>query len=233
MTALVTYQLRDGIATITMDDGKVNALSVAMLAEINAALDRATADRAVVILTGRDNVFSAGFDLRTLAAGSAETATMVRTGFELGERLFLHPRPVVIACTGHAIAMGSFLVLGGDYRIGVAGPHKIGANEVAIGVTMPHFGLEICRYRLSPSHLQRALLHAELFPPDQAVVAGFLDRVVAAPELQDTAWRIAGELAKLNAAAHAATKQRVRAAAAVAIRAAVAADGSALQVQSR
>src|SRR3954468_10810787 len=108
---LVTDRIEDAIATITMDDGKRNALSPAMLAELNAALDRAEAARALVVLTGRDGVFSAGFDLRVLGNAGADAAGMVRTGFELAARLLAFPTPTVVACTGHAIAMGAFLVL--------------------------------------------------------------------------------------------------------------------------
>src|SRR5215471_17406783 len=101
---LVTYHEGDAIATITMDDGKVNALSMPMFDEVNAALDRAEAAGAAVVLAGRDGVFSAGFDLGVLRAGGAAAAALVRTGFELSARLLAFPAPVVVACTGHAIA---------------------------------------------------------------------------------------------------------------------------------
>src|SRR6266581_657121 len=198
MRALVTYQLQDSIATITMDDGKMNVLSVGMFMEINDAFDRAKADRAVVVLTGREGVFSAGFDLRVLGAGGPDAYEMVRTGFELAERILSFPTPVVIACTGHAIAMGAFLLLSGDYRVGALGAHKIGANEVAIGITMPFFGIEICRQRLAPAHFHRAVITAEMYRPEDAVAAGFLDRVVPASELEDFARSTAVELGKLN-----------------------------------
>src|SRR5262245_33988224 len=128
MSSRVHYDRQDSIATIRMDDGKLNVLSPAMFAELSDAFDRARADRAVVVLTGRPGVFSAGFDLRVLRAGGAEASRMVRTGFELAERILSFPSPVVIACTGHALAMGVFLVLAGDYRIGALGAHRIGAN---------------------------------------------------------------------------------------------------------
>jgi enoyl-CoA hydratase len=225
----LSYELRDGIATISMDDGKSNVLSTGMFTEINRALDRATTDRAVVVLSGREGVFSAGFDLRVLGAGGTDAYAMVRTGFELAERLLSLPVPVVIACTGHAIAMGAFLLLSGDYRVGAAGPYRIGANEVAIGITMPFFGVEICRQRLAPAHFQRAVINAEIYRPDDAVAAGFLDRVVAPSELGDAARAAAGELAKLDVGVHTATKLRARAHALEAIRAAIAADDAAFR----
>src|SRR5436190_10588804 len=104
MSTLVTYRVDDGIATITMDDGKRNALSPQMFAELNAAFDRALADQVPVILTGRDETFSAGFDLKVMMAGGRTAADMVLGGFELGERLMQFPTPVVAACNGNAIA---------------------------------------------------------------------------------------------------------------------------------
>src|SRR6185369_4408712 len=96
MGTLVTYRLEDSLATITMDDGKVNVLSMPMFAELNAALDRAEADRAAVLLAGRPNVFSGGFDLKVLMAGGRDASTLVLTGFRLGERLLGFPHPVVV-----------------------------------------------------------------------------------------------------------------------------------------
>lgn len=229
MPDLVTYQYTDSIATITLDDGKVNVLSPQMLAEINAALDRATADRAVVIVTGREGMFSAGFDLRVLTAGGPDALGMLRSGFELAERLLSFPMPAVIACNGHAVAMGVFLLLSGDYRVGVAGPYKIVANEVAIGLTMPRAAVEICRQRLAPAHFNRAVILAEPYSPEDAVAAGFLDRVAQPAELQEVARAIAVQLGKLNMNAHAASKLRAREQALKAIRAAIEADMASLQ----
>src|SRR5215472_1534143 len=118
MKSLVRYEFSQSVATVTMDDGKVNVLSVEMLDQLNGALDRALDDDAVVVLTGRDGVFSAGFDLAVLRAGGPAAAQMLLAGFELAERLLQFPRPVVVACSGHAVAMGVFLLLSGDYRIG-------------------------------------------------------------------------------------------------------------------
>jgi enoyl-CoA hydratase len=210
VTDLLSYELNDSIATITLDDGKVNVLSPQMLSDINGALDRAEADDAVVVLAGRPGVFSAGFDLKILGAGGDEALIMLRAGFELAARVLSFPRPVVVACGGHAIAMGVFLLLSGDYRIGAAGPYKITANEVAIGLTMPRAAVEICRQRLAPAHFSRATVIAEVFDPGTAVAAGFLDRVVGAAELASTAREVAGQLRALDMDAHAATKLRAR-----------------------
>jgi enoyl-CoA hydratase len=200
-----------------------------MFAQLNAAFDRAAQDRSVVVLAGREGVFSAGFDLRTLGAGGADAHAMVRMGFELAERVLSFPAPVVVACGGHALAMGVFLVLAGDYRVGALGPFRIGANEVAIGITMPFFGVEICRQRLSPAHFHRAVINAEIYGPEDAVAAGFLDRVVPAADLHEAARGAAADLGKLDAGVHAASKLRARRHALQAVRAAIEADDAAFR----
>jgi enoyl-CoA hydratase len=232
MAALVSYQLEDSVATVTMDDGKVNVLSPRMLTELGAAFDRAEADQAVVVLTGRPGVFSAGFDLSILKAGGTEARGMLRSGFELAERILSFPAPVLIACPGHAIAMGLFLLLSGDYRIGTDASYKLTANEVAIGLTMPQAAIEICRQRLGPAYLTRAVILAEVFSPDGAVAAGLLDRVVPETELRPAARTAAAALTGLDLAAHAATKLRVRRQTLTALRAAIADDDAAARTSA-
>jgi enoyl-CoA hydratase len=213
------------VATIVMDDGKVNVLSPAMQAELTAALDKAAADEAVVLIAGREGVFSAGFDLTLLRERDERAAAMVRGGFELAARLLGFPTPVVIACPGHAVAMGAFLLLSADYRVGAAGSYRLTANEVAIGLPLPHTALEILRQRLTPAALGRAAALAEPFGPANAVEAGFLDRVVPADELLPTATAVATALAALDRRAHWETKQRLRQPVLDAIRGAMVADG--------
>jgi enoyl-CoA hydratase len=224
MDSHVRYELRDGIAEIRIDDGKVNALSPELLGQLGGAFDRAKSDRAAVMLAGREGFFSAGFDLRVLRAGGPAATELVRTGFELAERILAFPTPVVIACTGHAIAMGVFLALAGDYRIGALGGFRIGANEVAIGIPMPRFGVEMLRQRLAPAHFQRAVALAEMYAPEDAVAAGFLDRVVPAADVVRAAREVAAQLATLPAEVHAASKLRARDPSLRAIRAAIEAD---------
>ena len=221
MAELVRYDLNDGIATITMDDGKVNVLSLAMLRELHAAVDQAERDGAVVILAGRDGYLSAGFDLRVFAAGGEPVFEMLQLGATLTERLLGFPRPVVIACGGHAVAAGGFLLLSADLRIGVDGPFRIGLNEVKIGLTMPWFVIELARQRLHPAAFDRSVVNAVMCSPADALAAGFLDRVVPPGDLQSAALETAAELAALDPAAHAATKLRARGAALAGLRAAI------------
>lgn len=232
MTDLVTYACSDGIATITLDDGKVNALSPAMLAAINVGLDRAEADNAVVILTGRAGIFSGGFDLKVLRGGSVDAADMLNAGFLLSLRLLSFPRPVLLACTGHAIAMGSFLVLCADYRIGALGDFRIQANEVAIGLLMPRAATEILRQRLTPAAFNTALILAEPFTPTQAVAAGYLDATVEPGDLPAAARGAAERLVLLDAKAHLGSKLRAREATLIRLQAALEEDDRELRVRS-
>jgi enoyl-CoA hydratase len=220
----VTYTRSGVIAKIAMDDGKVNAMSPRMLGALHAAFDRAEADQAVTVLTGRAGMFSAGFDLKVLGGGNAEDVrAMLRSGAELALRILSFPTPVVTVCTGHAYPMGAFLMLSADLRLGADGPYKIGLNEVAIGLTLPRFAVEVARQRLTPAYFNRVLT-AEMYSPAEAVTAGFLDRVTPAAELDAAAQEAAERLTKLDMTAHHASKLRVRGPAIQAVRAAIDAE---------
>jgi enoyl-CoA hydratase len=224
MTDLLTYEREDRITRITLDDGKVNALSIPMLREMHAALDQAEADRAVVVLGGRKGYFSAGFDLKVFREEPERLPEMLRLGATLCERLLSFPTPVLVVATGHAIAAGSFLLLSADARIGADGPFSIGMNEVRIGLTMPLFVIELARYRLSPPHFDRAAISAAMYGPEEAVSAGFLDRTVAPADLDEAIAAAAADLAGLNPDAHTATKLRARGTALTALHEAIEAE---------
>ncbi|CAI8715008.1 crotonase/enoyl-CoA hydratase family protein [Pseudomonas serbica] len=210
MSELISYHLEDGIATLTLSNGKVNAISPDVIAAFNAALDQAVTDRAVVIITGQPGILSGGYDLKVMTSGPKEALSLVTSGSTLARRLLSHPFPVVVACPGHAVAKGAFLLLSADYRLGVDGPFSIGLNEVQIGMTMHHAGIEIARDRLSKSAFQRSVVNAEMFNPQSAVAAGYLDVVVAAEELQGAALAAARQLKKINMTAHKNTKLKAR-----------------------
>lgn len=210
MSELIDYHLEDGIATLTLSNGKVNAISPEVIAAFNAALDRAEQDRAVVIITGQPGILSGGYDLKVMTAGPQQAIGLVTSGSTLARRLLSHPFPVVVACPGHAVAKGAFLLLSVDYRIGVEGPFSIGLNEVQIGMTMHHAGIELARDRLRRSAFHRSVINGEMFDPKSAVDAGFLDKVVAAEELQGAALAAARQLKKINMNAHKNTKLKVR-----------------------
>ncbi|HSZ07768.1 MAG TPA: crotonase/enoyl-CoA hydratase family protein [Steroidobacteraceae bacterium] len=223
MSDLVTYRLEDAVATITMDDGKVNVMSTAMLRALDAALDRAQGDKAIMVLrSARMGIFSAGFDLKIFAANDAERSLeMVKTGAELALRLLSYPFPTIGLMEGHAYPMGTFLLLACDVRIGTAGTSRMGLNEVAIGISPPSFAIELVRSRVHPAWLSRTVTLGEMFEPDEALVAGFLDRVIPADELEPALKDVVAGLRKLHMPSHALAKQRLRHSAMAAMREAI------------
>jgi enoyl-CoA hydratase len=222
MTELATYSRSGPVGTIVMDDGKANVMSLAMLNALHAAFDQAEKDKTVVILKARGKHFSGGFDLSVFAKGSAQDQVlMVKAGAELALRILSFPTPVVAACQGNAFPMGAFLIMSSDHRIAAEGDYRIGMNEVAIGLTVPRFAIEVARQRLTPAYFSRVVMTAEMFGPVEAVTAGFFDRVVPAEALERSAEEAALALSTLNMTAHAATKARARGAVITTIRAAI------------
>jgi enoyl-CoA hydratase len=155
MRERVSYVERDGVASILLDDGKVNVMSIDMLSDIAAALDRAERAGGIAVLRStRPGIFTAGFDLKVFAAGDVgKSLEMVKAGAELALRLMSFPLPIIGVMEGHAFPMGTFLLLACDVRIGARGPHRMGLNEVAIGISPPGFAIELARSRLHPSWL--------------------------------------------------------------------------------
>jgi enoyl-CoA hydratase len=223
----VNYQQTESVATITLDDGKVNVLSPAMQQNLNEALDRAEQAAAAgevkaVVLAGNQKVLSAGFDLAVFNSGDAAAALgMLSGGFELSIRLLTFPVPIIIAATGPAIAMGSFMLLSGDHRVGSA-KTKCQANEVAIGMVLPISAIEIMRMRLTRATYQRALSMAATFVGDDAVAGGWLDELVEPEQVLARAQQVAAEAAAtLHVKAHRASKLKARADAIKAIQAGI------------
>ena len=210
MNSSLGYNLEDGVATIVIDDGKANAMGVSMLRAIDAALDRAASDKAVVVLRGRPGMFSGGFDLTVFKRDQQELFEMLKAGAEITERLLSFPYPVVAVCTGHAIAMGAFLLLCADLRIGTNPDAKIQVNEVQIGLTLPHFAIEICRQRLSPAHFNLAAVTATAYNQQQGVAAGFLDEVTSTESLPEVLKSRTEHMRKLHMESFTETKKRLR-----------------------
>jgi enoyl-CoA hydratase len=208
----VTYALEDGVAVLRLDDGKVNVVSHRLIEQVLSALDRAEEEATAVAVIGRPGKLSAGFDLAEMTAGPERTRALVTAGGRLLMRLYGHPQPVVVAVTGHALAAGALLALAGDTRIGADGPSKIGLNETAIGMGLPRFATELATARLSPAHLTRAAVQAEIYDPAGAVEAGYLDRLVPAADCEAAAIAEARRLGALSSSAYRHTKEALRAA---------------------
>lgn len=222
----VSSERDGGVSIISIDDGKANALSPDVLSALAEALDKAEADGATaLLLQGRPGRFSAGFDLSIMTSGVDPMRALVTQGAELLLRIFTYPVPVVAACTGHALAAGALVLLVSDVRIGAEGEFKIGLNEVAIGMGLPIFAIEFARYRMPPSAFDSALL-GEVFAPDAAVRAGYLDRTSA--NVLDDAMAEAQRLSALRSGAVHHSKQHARKQIAAQIEAGLPADMASL-----
>lgn len=194
MSELVSYALDGDVAVITLDDGKANAISHQMAGDVHDALGRARTEAGAVAIVGRPGRFSAGFDLATMTSGTDNARELLRVGAELALEIYDFPRPVVIGATGHALAMGAILLFASDLRIGADGDFKIGLNEVAIGMPVPRFAVELGRDRLSPRAFSQAIGLARIHSPQEAAEAGFLDEVVAADQVVPAAVEAAARL---------------------------------------
>lgn len=210
MTELVTVTEHDTHLQLAMDDGKANAMSFAMFDALNAGLDQAEAAGKVVLISGRPGKFSAGFDLSVMGQGGEATMKLLRQGADFALRLMRFDTPVVLAVSGHALAMGALTCLSADYRIGIEGEFKLGLNEAAIGMTLPWFGIELARARLAREHFDQAVGLARIYDPASAVTAGFLDEVVAPDALEAHATALAQGVASLDMKAHRNVKLRIR-----------------------
>jgi enoyl-CoA hydratase len=206
----VTFELRDKIAIIRLDDGKANALSHGLIDAVDEAFTRAEREASAVVLTGRAGRFSAGFDLAEMMGGKERVHAMITRGADFLLRAYSLPMPLVVACSGHALAGGALLVLTGDVRVAARGAFRIGLNEVQIGLPVPVLAMELARDRLNPLHLTAATLFASIVDPEGALVAGWVDELSSEDGLLDAALAHALRLATLPRDAYAKTKASLR-----------------------
>jgi len=205
---LATLTSEDDLSIITLDDGKANVFSPNMIQDVNECLDKVPTESGALIITGREGMFSAGFDLKIISAGDMQaTMDMSLSGFKLLSRLFSFPRPILAACSGHGIALGTFLLCCCDYRVGVKGDYMIGANEMRTNMVIPIPILELINYRVSPGHKYRAILGAEMYSIENGIDAGLIDEVVDPENLMETAKLKAKDLATMGHPSYTLTKE--------------------------
>ena len=209
-TEPLSFTLEGTTAVVRMDDGKANALSVAMIDALLASLVRAEKEANAMVLVGRADRFCAGFDLKVMMSGPDNAKALLRRGSDLLMKLYGLPVPLVIACTGHALAGGALVLLTGDVRIGAAGAFRIGLNEVSIGLPVPVLAMELARDRITSTELGRATLESKIYDPESASHAGYLDAVVPAGDVLAKAMEEAARLGGLSKMAYGATKARLR-----------------------
>jgi enoyl-CoA hydratase len=219
-TAAVLLQEADGVATIRMDDGKANAFNEALLSALSDALDVAFAQDRAALIVGRSGFLSAGFDLSIMRSGAAARNHLVLAGLELALKIFEAPIPVVVCCTGHAIAAGTLLLLPADHVVVGDAPVKIGFNETTIGIELSPFVLELARYRLLPAAYNQ-ILRGNLHDALAAQQAGYVDEVVASDHLEPHAREMAGHFAALEPLSYQRTKTAMRTGTSSALRSAL------------
>ena len=210
MTSLVDIKVENNVVTLTLQNGKVNAISHDVIAQLNEGLDQAEQAGAVVVITGRVGMLSAGYDLNVMKESEQAAKDLVKKGSTLTRRMLAFPLPIIVACSGHAVAKGAFLLLAADYRIGLKGEFKIGLNEVAIGMTMHQAGIELARGRMPLSYFNRSVICAEMYDPQSAVQAGFLDMLVDADGFEQTVKQLSQFMQSLDKVAHHQTKLKAR-----------------------
>jgi enoyl-CoA hydratase len=222
MSDYASISITDGIAVITMNDGKANAFSFAMMEALEACMDKAEAEADVIVLTAEGRAMSAGFDLKVMKNEPDRVAEMVTNGGKFLTRLFANKKPTIIAAPGHGIAAGGLLMLAADYRIAADGDGRFGLNETAIGMVLPDYGYQLALFRIDNKYLDASFVGADLFDVQTAIKAGFLDEAVPADRLMARAMEKAKAFQDLHPKAYAGNKRLVRGKTAEAMQAAVA-----------
>jgi enoyl-CoA hydratase/carnithine racemase len=203
---------RDGVALLQMADGKANAMSVESCEALTERFEqiRLSSARAVVV-TGTGSIFSAGVDLlRLLDGGRPYIRKFLPALNGMFAAVFSHPKPVVAAINGHAIAGGCVLACAADRRLMVRDVGRIGVTELIVGVPFPAVAMEIMRCAVAPQHFEETLFGAATYPPADAVGRGLVNELVAANGLLDRAVDAAKALAALPPAAFALSKRQTR-----------------------
>jgi enoyl-CoA hydratase len=208
---MIDVQTEDGIATVIMRHGKANALDITLCEGLAKCFEELRAsDARAVVLTGQGRIFSAGVDLLQVTAGGADyLRAFLPTLHRLYEAVFFHPRPVIAAINGHAIAGGCVLACCADRRIMARGG-RIGVTELLVGVPFPALAFEVARFAVPPRDLPEFMFGGQTYEIDAALARGWVDEAVEADALPRRAVAAAQSLARLSPAAFAQTKKQLR-----------------------
>ena len=205
---IATLKKEGNVSIITLDDGKANVFSPEMSQQIDECLDQVATEEGCLVITGKEGMFSGGLDLKIIQSGDIERIQeMSSKAFKLLARIFSFPRPVIAACSGHAVALGTFLLCCCDYRIGIKGDYMLGANEMRTNMVIPTPILELIKFRVNDSHKYRAVLGAEMYNYNQAQEIGLIDDVVDIDNLMNAAKEKAKDLATMGHPSYTMTKE--------------------------
>ena len=206
--SIATLSKENDISIIKLDDGKANAFSYDMLSQVNDLLKKVPRDSGALVITGREGLFSGGFDLKTLATGDMEKITkMVQLGYRLLLELFSFDRPIVAAVSGHSIALGLFVTCSADYRIAIDGKYVCQANEVRNNMDIPTQIMEIIRARVNKKYFYSAVYHSDAYSVQDSIEVGYIDEVVSEDQFMKRVMEKAKELATLPHPFYANTKK--------------------------
>jgi Delta3-Delta2-enoyl-CoA isomerase len=209
----VTLHEGDGISTVTINRGKVNALNSAVVDQLRALLTTLERDRGAesVVLTGSGKFFSFGFDIPEFLSLTKEQFTDFLINFcDLYRYLFLYPKPVVAALNGHTIAGGCMLALACDYRVIVSGKAKISLNEIGFGSSVFAGSVEMLRFWTGNANATQILYSGAMFPAEEARHLGLVHEVAPDGDCLVTARKAASDLASKHLPAFASIKSLLR-----------------------
>ena len=210
---MIEIQTIDDIAILRMQHGKANALDVEFCEALAARFHALRNDAArAVVVTGTGKMFSAGVDLKRLSAGGADYVRRFLPALHrLYEEVFFHPKPVVAAINGHAVAGGAILACCSDRRIMGHESGRIGVTELLVGVPFPALAFEVLRAAVPAEYLAEFAYSGATCMTDDALESGWIDEIAEPEELIEDALAVAAELAALPAPAFAMTKSQIRA----------------------
>lgn len=209
----VHLDIHEGLATVRLERGKVNALNEQVVDELADCLRALESDAAVrgVLLTGTGKFFSFGFDIpEFLGVSKEEFAGYLRKFTALYRDLFVHPRPVVAALNGHTVAGGCMLATACDARVMVKENAKIGLNEIGFGSSVFAGSLELLRFWVGDRRAQEVVYGGALYTAEQALALGLVDAVVVDGALLDEARRRLEQLAGRSPQAFRSIKRLLR-----------------------
>ena len=201
-----------GIAVMRLTHGKANALDIDFCEALAARFRTLRKDASkAVVLTGQGRIFSAGVDLKKLSEGGAPYIRKFLPALhKLYDAVFYHPKPVVAAINGHAIAGGCVLAACADRRIMARESGRIGVTELLVGVPFPSLAFEIVRFAVPPHYLPEFTLSGATYDSTAALQRGWVDEEVEASALMERALTAARTLAALSPPAFAQTKAQIR-----------------------
>ena len=209
---MIDIKLNDGIAIVTMNHGKANALDIEFCDALAARFSELkTSNARAVVLTGQGKIFSAGVNLKRLSEGGADYIRRFLPALHrLYDAAFFHPKPVIAAVNGHAIAGGAVLACCADRRIMARDSGRIGVTEILVGVPFPALAFEVVRFAVPPRHLSEFTLTGATYATDAALKRGWIDELAEPDDLLEDALAVAHELAMLSPPAFAQTKLQIR-----------------------